>query len=128
MSLQAKDEFLEWVDAVEAERGWTDNAWTSKAKLSASVLNKARRQGIIPGWDACKALAEAANKSPIVAFRKAGLLPPGPENEIVIEDWQYLLSKMNPQEREDLKAIGVMWIERREKDKSLKSLKTRKAG
>ena len=127
MSQQEKHPFIVWVDSVEADEGWTDNKWTTKAKLSASVLSRAR-QGTIPRWDACYALANAANRSYITAFRKAGLLPPGPENEISFEDWKYLLSQMTPAEMEEMRDIAVGKIERRKRDRSLKSLNPKKAG
>lgn len=75
--------FIKWIDEIEAEKGWTDNKWTNAANLSASVLNNARNKGMIPKWDACKALAIAADKSPITAFRRAGLLGPGPDDKII---------------------------------------------
>jgi len=96
MSPQEKHPFIVWVDEVEGELGWTDNKWTTKANISASVLNNARNKGIIPKWEACVALATAANRSPITAFRKAGLLPSGPDDNINFTDWEHLLAQMTP--------------------------------
>ena len=128
MSQQEKHPFIEWVDEVEMQLGWTDNKWTTNANISASVLNNARNKGVIPKWDACVALATAANKSPITAFRKAGLLPPGPDDEVNLEDWNHLLAQMTSGERDDLMRIGIMTVDRRQKDQSVKTLKTKKAG
>ena len=128
MTQQSKHPFIQWIDDVEEELGWTDNKWATKAKISASVLSRARQQGVIPKWEACKALADGAKKSPITAFRRAGLLPPGPDDELSFEDWQHLLAQMTPEERDELKEIGVMKIDRRKKEKSLKTLKPKKAG
>jgi hypothetical protein len=127
MSQQTKDAFIEWIDSVEDELGWTDNKWATTAGLSASVLSKAR-QGITPKWDACLALANAANRSPITAFRKAGLLPPGPDNEIQFEDWKFLLNQMSPEDEEEMRETAIRRIERRKKEESLKSLRPKKAG
>lgn len=118
MTLERKHPFIEWADDVEIELGWTDNKWTTKAGISASVLTRAR-QGTLPKWDACLALANAANKSPITAFRKAGLLPPGPDDEISFEDWQYLLSQMTAEEREEMRDIAIMKIDRRKKSEDV---------
>jgi hypothetical protein len=114
--LEKKHPFIEWVDQVEFEKKWTDNKWTTTANLSASVLNNARNKGVIPRWDACKALAEAAGKSPITAFRRAGLLGPGPDDKLSLEDWENLLSQMTPEERDELMQIGLMRVERRQKE------------
>ena len=129
MSLQDKHPFIVWLDQVEEELKWTDNKWTTNANLSASVLSNARNKGVIPKGDACLALAVAANRSPITAFRKAGLLPNNKNGEQVkLEDWEYLLSQMTQEEQEEVREIGIMKIERRKKDQSLKSLKPKKAG
>ena len=131
MSQQEKHPFIIWVDAVEVEMGWTDNKWTTIAGLSASVLNNARNKGVIPRWEACYALALAANKSPITAFRKAGLLPPGPDDKVNFEDWQYLLEKMTPEEREEFWRFGQMKIDmRQEKEQAerAKNFKLKKIG
>lgn len=128
MSQQEKHPFIEWVDQVEDELGWTDNKWTTNAGISASVLNNARNKGVIPKWDACIALAVAANKSPITAFRKAGLLPPGPDDKINFEDWQSLLEKMTDAERDEIWRIGQMKIEVRQKTEQAERSKAFKPG
>jgi len=127
MSQQIKHPFIEWVDEIELLYGLTDNRWSSMAGISASVLSKAR-QGMIPSWDACKALAEAVDRSPAVAFRKAGLLSPGPDDEIVFEDWKYLISLLDPDDSAELRQIAEMKIKRRKKEQIVPTLKPRKAG
>jgi len=127
MSLQTKDTFIIWLDEMENRMGWTDYRLSAETGLSSSVFSKAR-QGILPKWDALVRIADAFNISPITAFRKAGLLPPGPADQINFEDWQYLLAKMTPEERDELLQIGTMKIERRQKQEALKTLKPRKAG
>jgi hypothetical protein len=62
-----------------------------------------------------------------MVFRKAGLLPEGGEN-VRFEDWQYLLDQLPEEEQEELRQIALMKIERRQKEKELRSLKPRKAG
>lgn len=114
MALERKHLFIEWVDEVEIALGWTDNKWTTKAGISASVLSRAR-QGTIPKWDACLALANAANISPITAFRKAGLLPYGLNDESSYEDWQYLLAQLTPAERDEMRQIAILKINLRKK-------------
>ena len=125
MAQQQKHPFIEWVDEVEKATGWTDNKWTTKASLSASVLSKAR-QGIIPKWEACKALALAAKRSPIVAFRRAGLLPPGSDDDVAFSDWEFLLNQLSAAEQDELREIAERKIERRQTEASIKTLKPKK--
>ena len=120
------DKFTEWLDEQEAKKGWTDYRLAKEAKISSSVLSYAR-SGKIPKWDACVAIAEALDVSPITVFRKAGLLPPGPEDETNFEDWKYLLSQMSPEDQEELRQIAELKLNNRQKENALKSLKTKKA-
>lgn len=114
MSLQIQDNFVRWLDEMEALKGWTDYRLSAETGLSSSVFSKAR-QGILPKWDALVRIADAFGISPITAFRKAGLLPAGPADKINFEDWQYLLTKLTQEEREELMQIATMKIERRQK-------------
>jgi transcriptional regulator with XRE-family HTH domain len=126
MSQERTEIFIEWLDAIEKERGWTDYRLAVETKLSSSVFSKAR-QGILPKWDALIRIANATKKSPITAFRKAGLLPDGGEN-VTFEDWQYLLTELDPQDEAELRQIAELKIERRRKEKELKSLKPKRTG
>lgn len=68
------------------------------------------------------ALAQAFKISPVSIFRKAGLLPPGPDDKINFEDWQHLLEKMTDAEREEFWRFGMMKLEmRQEKEKAARA-------
>jgi hypothetical protein len=69
--------FLTWVKEIENKKNWTDNQWATAAGLSHSIFSKAR-SGILPRWDACAALADAADVPRDHAFRAAGLMKPDP--------------------------------------------------
>jgi transcriptional regulator with XRE-family HTH domain len=121
-----ENEFVEWLDMVEGGK-LTDYELAKAGKFSHSVLSRAR-SGIPPKWDVCVKIAGVLNISPITVFRKAGLLPPGPDNDISLEDWEYLLRQLTKEERDELWQIGVFKIDRRQKDQSIKTLKPKKAG
>lgn len=130
MSLETKETFIAWLDQLESDAGWTDYRLSAETGLSSSVFSKAR-QGILPKWDALVRIAKAFNISPITAFRKAGLLPPGPDNEINLTDWEYLLTQMTPDERDEFWAIGMMKVDRRQNKEQLdraKNFKPKKVG
>ena len=126
MSLKAKEEFIRWLDELEKANGWTDYRLSAETGLSSSVFSKAR-QGILPKWDALVRIADAFRVSPITAFRKAGLLPPGPEDETPFEDWRHLLSQMTPDDQEELRQIAELKLNHRRKDGAPKSSKPKKA-
>ena len=126
MSLKAKDGFITWLDELETVNGWTDYRLSAETGLSSSVFSKAR-QGILPKWDALVRIADAFRVSPITAFRKAGLLPPGPDEDVNIEDWKHLLSQLTPEDQEELRQIAEMKLNKRQKESALKRLKPKKA-
>lgn len=128
MSMDKGQVFIEWLDAQEAILGYTDYEVAKIGDFSHSALSRARIELIPPGWKICVKIAEVFKRSPITVFRKAGLLPPGVDDEISFEDWQYLLSQMTPDERDEVMQIVTMKIERRKKAEGLKSLNPRKAG
>jgi transcriptional regulator with XRE-family HTH domain len=127
MSLQTKDAFIEWLDEMEDQRGWTDYRLSMETGLSSSVFSKAR-QGILPKWEALMRIAEAFHISPITAFRKAGLLPPDGGDRVQFADWQSLLDQLPEDEREDLRLIAEAKLQKVKKQKGLKKLNPQKAG
>jgi transcriptional regulator with XRE-family HTH domain len=127
MSRQSTDAFVAWLDEQEERLGWTDYRLAAEAKISASVLSRAR-SGLIPKWDACFAIAQAVKQSPITVFRKAGLLPPGPDGNVRFEDWEHLIGQLAPEDEAELRQIAEMKIERRKKEQRLRALKPKRAG
>lgn len=67
------------------------------------------------GVETLVSISNALEVSPITVLRKAGLLPPGPDEDISFDDWKYLLEQLTPDEREEMRQIFVMKIERRQK-------------
>lgn len=73
-------------------------------------------------------IAHILKISPITIFRHAGLLPNANGEMVKLEDWEYLLKQMSPEDEAELRQIAEMKIERRKKDQALKALKPKKAG
>lgn len=119
--------FIGWLDDLENSKGYSDFEVAKQGGFSHSVLSRARA-GIPPGWDVCAKIADVFDVSPITVFRKAGLLPLGPDEEISFEDWKYLLSKLTPDEEEEVREIAVRKIKRRKEDNSIKLLKPKRVG
>lgn len=74
------------------------------------------------------AIAHALKISPLTLFRKAGLLPENNGADVKLDDWEFLLKQMSPEDEAELRQIAEMKIERRKKELSLKSLKPKKVG
>ena len=81
-------------------------------QVISSYINMRRTK---PEPDALIALAHGFGISPITVFRKAGLLPPGSDDEVKFEDWKFLLDQMPTDEQEEMRQIALMKIEKRKK-------------
>ena len=129
MYYQHSMDFSEWlVEELEA-RGWSRSEAARRGDISPSMFDKVINGYAKPGKKFADGIAQAFGISPIVVYRKAGLLPNKSGGEDVrLEDWEFLLSQLSPEDQEELRQIAEMKIERRKKDGSLKSLKPKKAG
>lgn len=121
-----KENFGEWLRKEREDRGWSQSDLARLSGLHRQIINKTENGVSTPAVETFLALSMALKYSPIFLFRKAGLLPPGPENEVKFDDWQHLLSQLSPEDEAELRQIAEMKIERRTREKSLKSLKQKR--
>ncbi|MBT7069538.1 MAG: hypothetical protein HN975_01445 [Anaerolineae bacterium] len=101
MSMDRVSKFNQWLNDEEEKRGWTDYRLSAEAQISSSVLSRAR-QGSLPKWDACQSIAKALGISPVIVFRKAGLLPPAIEEDEDLEIIMHNAAQMTEDEQEEL--------------------------
>jgi transcriptional regulator with XRE-family HTH domain len=107
--------FGQWLQKERETRKWTQSELGRRSGKDRAVINKIESGGALPAVETFIALSDALKLSPITLFRKAGLIPQGSDDEINLEDWQYLLIKMTSEERDELLQIGTMKIDRRQK-------------
>ncbi len=119
--------FNEWLLKQMNERDWTQADLARASGLNRqSISDYINMRRPNPDPQALVAIAHGLNISPITVFRRAGLLPPGPDEDVKFEDWKFLLDQMSTEDQEELRQIAEMKIERRRKDQALKSLKPQK--
>ncbi len=78
MTQESATKFIQWLDYQLAENHLNSYKLSEKAGIAHTVISKARN-GKLPKWEACNALATALNVSPVEVFIAAGLLPDQPE-------------------------------------------------
>lgn len=125
-----KIDFPQWLRDELEKRDWSQVDLSRKTKISPTQINRILSGERGFGVEALVAISTALNISPITIIRKAGLLPPGPDDKINFDDWQYLLEKMTPEERDEFWRFGQMKIEmRQEKEQAAraKNFKVRKS-
>lgn len=114
MSLETTTQFINWLDAQEERRGWTDNKLAVNAGISPSVITRAR-QGILPQWEACKAIASALQIPPEEVFRRAGLLSPKPAQDERRSRFEAMLDMLPDDDVDELYDFARMKLERKAK-------------
>lgn len=92
------EQFIEWLDKKLAENHLTDSQLSKKAKMSHSVLSKARN-GILPKWEACAKIANALRADPIEVFRAAGLVQPPPDLDSDFERLKFVYGSIPTEQR-----------------------------
>jgi len=107
-----KIDFGLWIQAEREKNGWSQSELARIAGLHRQNLYKIENGGTTPSVETFIALAGALGLSPVVLFRKAGLMPEATNNQERLEDWEYLLSQLPPDEDEELRKIAQMKIER----------------
>ena len=117
-----KIEFPQWLRQELEKRDWSQIDLSRKTKISATQITRILSGERGFGVEALVAISNALDISPITILRKAGLLPPGPDDKINFEDWQFMLEQMTDEERNEIWRIGQMKIEmRQEKEQAARA-------
>ena len=56
-------------------------------------------------------IANALQLSPIHVFRVAGLLPPGPADDVTLEDWKEILPRLSERDQKILRDMALNMID-----------------
>ena len=73
--------FQEWLQQELNERDWTYADLADRAHIGKSTISMIMSEVRNPGSETCRAIARALTLPPEIVFRKAGLLPPTPDDE-----------------------------------------------
>jgi transcriptional regulator with XRE-family HTH domain len=131
MSSPMDEQFSDWLLNEMSKRKWSQADLARASGLNRqSISDYVNRRRTNPEPEALVAIAHGLTISPITIFRQAGLLPnsSGSGEQVKFEDWEFLLKQMSPEDEAELRQIAELKIERRKKEQSLKTLKTKKAG
>ena len=121
-------DFPDWLQDQIEKKGWRPRDLAKRARISDAAISRILRGERKADPESLISIARALNIYPVTIFRKAGLLPEADVDQIQFEDWQYLLKQLPEDDQEEIRRIAEMKIEKRQKDKSLKSLQPKKAG
>lgn len=122
------ENFSDWLRSELDKRNWSQSDLSRYSGISPTQIGRIFSGERSLGLESLVALAKALGISPITIMRKLGLLSNSGGEDVKFDDWEFLLNQMSPEDQEELRQIAEMKIDRRKKDGSLKSLKTKKAG
>jgi transcriptional regulator with XRE-family HTH domain len=120
-------EFGQWLKTERNKRGWTQSDLARKSGKNRSIINKIESGSYLPGTTTFIALANALQMSPLILFRRAGLMAEVPEKQTNYETWQYILSQLTPTDEDEIRTLAELKINQRQKETSLKFLRAKKA-
>lgn len=103
--LEMPPDFWAWFDGKQRELFLSDRQIASKAKISNSVISKARN-GVSPiGYEALAKLAEAFDTPVSTVYRLAGLLKKEEAITPEMADFMKLFSSLSDQDQEEMLAM-----------------------
>lgn len=107
--------FGDWLRKQREDRGLSQSDLARLSGLHRQIINKTENGVSDPSLKTYIALSNALNISLVSVLRAAGELPPGQDDDINFEDWQYLIEKLTTDEQEEIRQIIELKIERRQK-------------
>ena len=118
MSIIVDKTFADWLNEALKKQGMTQAELARRSGLTRQAISSylsGKRE--TPEPEALISLARALKVAPDTLYRAAGLLPPIDPSEADLEDFREILKNLSPEEREELKAIGWLKIDRKKKKK-----------
>jgi transcriptional regulator with XRE-family HTH domain len=95
-------EFTEWLQVEMKSRKWGIPDLARSAHITRGAIGNILRGYRSPGPDLCTAISRALKLPPEAVFRKAGLLPALPKENIRIEEISEITRCLDDAEQEDL--------------------------
>lgn len=108
--------FSEWLQKELDQRGWTQSHLSRVAGIARGTLSNISSGNREMGPDTALAIARALNIPPEAVFRAAGLLPPEPKADPILERVNHLLSQLPEDDQENILGLVEALVSRREQE------------
>lgn len=107
------DDLATWLNERVSERGWSLRETARRVGVShTTIINIANGQ-VRASPELCQGLARVFGVPPEEVFRRAGLLPPAPDETPTIRELVHLFSQLPAEEQDDVIAIVRTLLARR---------------
>jgi transcriptional regulator with XRE-family HTH domain len=94
-----KHSLTEWIQENLAERGWSQSELARRSNLSSTTISDVLSGSAKPGFNFCKGVAQALGVPTEEVLRKAGLLPPEPEETTTTRELMRSFSQLTVEEQ-----------------------------
>lgn len=116
-SIENMADFNIWLQQEMNKREWSISDLARQAGVSrgsiANILRGDRKAGV----EICEAIAYAFKVSPEIIYRRAGLLPPLPNQDESREELVHLYNSMTATNKEDVIDYARMKLQKQDKEK-----------
>jgi len=116
-------DFGEWLTQKLNEYHWDQSDLARKSGLTGGQISRLISGTRRPGRNSCDAIARAFDISVITVYRHAGILPPGPDDDVRFDDWKSILKQLPEAKREQLWKIAEIYLEDERKEETAAKLK-----
>ena len=114
-----------WLQQTREGLGLTQSDLGRLSKLNRAVINKIENNATKAKPETLLAIAQALRIKPETIFRKAGILPPEPENDTKLKQLTYLLSLLNDEDLQDFEDLAKAKLDRQAKKQTKKVTQSR---
>ena len=104
------------------KRDWSQAALARTSGLSRSAISNYISDYRIPDKRSLIAIANAFNIPPNIVFSAAGLKSPIPDEDAEIEEIIHLIMQLPESEREEIRDIALLKLERQERAKTTRQV------
>ena len=98
--MNKRKEFSEWLTLQIQERDWSFREFARRADTTIGTVSRVINLHQDPTDDFCRGIARALNLPEETVFRRAGLLPPEPDNDADAKEALHLFRQMTPTQRQ----------------------------
>ena len=98
------DDFVDWLYAELADRGWSNSELARRVGVTPSAMSRITNRQTQPSFETCIGIAQALGYPPEQVLRKAGLLPPWPgHDDKAIQEVRELMRRLPDDRRQQLR-------------------------
>lgn len=106
-----KLDFANWLQDKLNRQGWDQAELADRSGLSSAQVSRIISEIRSPGPDACTAIARAFGLPPEIVFRKAGLLPPAPQETTTTRELVYMFLQLDEDAQDRMMQIARAFLE-----------------